>query len=31
MKCNNCPAFWFDEDDGGCYIDRLEVNKNRRI
>ena len=28
MKCRNCPAFWHTEDNGGCYINKLEDNKN---
>ena len=28
MKCRNCPAFWHTEDDGGCYINKLEDKKN---
>lgn len=28
MKCVNCPAFWNTEDDGGCYINKLEDKKN---
>lgn len=28
MKCKNCPAFWNTEDDGGCYINKLEDKKD---
>jgi hypothetical protein len=28
MKCINCPASWSDEDDGGCFINKLEEKKN---
>lgn len=28
MKCNNCPASWHYEDDGGCKIYNEQKDKN---
>jgi hypothetical protein len=28
MKCKECLANWNSEDDGGCYINKLEELKN---